>query len=273
MSMKLYVCHQGGEFNSEPEARRNRVERELRKSVAVTFRAEATKQNGNGCEEQEEVPMCMPAERDRESLEGCLCVTEWWSNSRSCHRMSEDAAETGSEEVQRWAVKRTGEQSKNRKNVEQSSRNPGKGPSQKRESTELMSGAPEMDGAAFTGCANVLGDIGDDTRGDIRDKGDNRRCRNDTNIGGLGGRQKMTSGLAFRLQESGKVAAHNLIRSTDRIEGIRQEVSNGREGRWSTITKLCKSGVPPEVQRTQQRRQSVKGGMDEDLHEVRIPKR
>ncbi|KAF8436968.1 hypothetical protein L210DRAFT_3505689 [Boletus edulis BED1] len=109
----------------------------------------------------------LPAERDRESLEGCLCVTEWWSNSRSCHRMSKDAAETGSEEVRRWAVKRTGEWSENRKNAEQSSHNPGKGKrvevtrssggsyrknaqrsdakAEKRESTELMSDAPEMD--------------------------------------------------------------------------------------------------------------------------------
>ncbi|KAF8451188.1 hypothetical protein L210DRAFT_3500345 [Boletus edulis BED1] len=109
----------------------------------------------------------LPAERDRESLEGCLRVMEWWSNSRSCHRMSEDTAETGSEEVRRWAVKRTGERSENRKNVEQSSHNPGKdkrvevtrssggsyrknaqrsdAKAEKRESTELMSDAPEMD--------------------------------------------------------------------------------------------------------------------------------
>ncbi|KAF8139722.1 hypothetical protein EV363DRAFT_1292125 [Boletus edulis] len=166
-----------GEFNSEPEGKEERAEmcqwHELHRSATERgamehpeFEADATKENRGGCNEPEDVPI-LPAERDRESLEGCLCVTEWWSNSRSCHRMSEDAAETGSEEVRRWAVKRTGERSENRKNAEQSSHNPGKGKRvevtrssggsyrknaqhsdakvEKRESTELMSDAPEMD--------------------------------------------------------------------------------------------------------------------------------
>ncbi|KAF8452220.1 hypothetical protein L210DRAFT_3499260 [Boletus edulis BED1] len=305
-----------GEFNSEPEGKEEWAEmcqwHELHRSATERgamehpeFEADATKENGGGCNELEDVPI-LPAERDRESLEGCLRVTEWWSNSRSCHRMSEDAAETGSEEVRRWAVKRTGERSENRKNAERSSCNPGKVST--RENAPELAGS-EMDGAVMEqywrrsgglevrevrrhlpGCANAPGDIGDDTGGDIQDEGDNRRCRNDTDIGGLGGRQKMTSGLAFRLQESGKVAARNLIGSTDRIEGICQEVSNGREGRWSvmedarrhegremkTTTKSSKSGVPLEVQRTQRRRQwnrkglqrSTKGGTDGDYHEV-----
>ncbi|KAF8451141.1 hypothetical protein L210DRAFT_3500313 [Boletus edulis BED1] len=391
-----------GECNSEPEGKEERAEmcqwHKLHRSATERgamehpeFEADATKENGGGCNEPEDVPI-LPAERDRESLEGCLRITEWWSNSRSCHRMSEDAAETGSEEVRRWAVKRTGERSENRKNAERSSCNPGKGKrvevtrssggsyrknaqrsdakaesgvkwirlewhtrsggdprkedsmerarkricEEKRNKEEPSWGdlihkenAPElvgseMDGAVMEqywrrsgglevrevrrhlpGCANAPGDIGDDTRGDIRDEGDNRRCRNDTDIGGLGGRQKMTSGLAFRLQESGKVAARNLIGSTDQIEGrasgsndnmhqesnedIRQEVLNGREGGWSvtedaqrhegevkTTTKSSKSGVPLEVQRTQRRRQwnrkglqrSTKGGTDGDYHEV-----
>ncbi|KAF8121396.1 hypothetical protein EV363DRAFT_1302160 [Boletus edulis] len=166
-----------GEFNSEPEGKEEQAEmcqwHELHRSATERgamehpeFKADATKENGGGCNEPEDVPI-LPAERDRESLEGCLHVTEWWSNSRSCHRMSEDAAETGLEEVRRWAVKRTGERSENRKNAEQSSHNPGKGKrvevtrssggsyrknaqhsdakAEKRESTELMSGAPEMD--------------------------------------------------------------------------------------------------------------------------------
>ncbi|KAF8128953.1 hypothetical protein EV363DRAFT_1400205 [Boletus edulis] len=384
-----------GEFNSEPEGKEERAEmcqwHELHRSATegtsrnegpelASVRRSVTGYSVSGTCHR------LPAERDRESLEGCLRVTEWWSNSRSCHRMSEDAAETGSEEVRRWAVKRTGEQSKNRKNAEQSSTIQGKvrgggsyrknaqhsdakaesgvkwirlewhtrsgGDPRKEDSMERArkciceekrnkeepswgdlihkENAPElagseMDGAVMEqywrrsgglevqevhrrlpGCANAPGDIRDDTGGDIQDEGDNRRCRNDTDIGGLGGQQKMTSGLAFHLQESGEVAARNLIGSTDRIEGmasgpnnnmhlesnegICQEVSNGREGRWSvtedaqrhegremkTTTKSSKSGVPLEVQRTQRRRQwnrkglqrSTKGGTDGDYHEV-----
>ncbi|KAF8119254.1 hypothetical protein EV363DRAFT_1411526 [Boletus edulis] len=346
-----------GEFNSEPEGKEERAEmcqwHELHRSATegtsrnegpelASVRRSVTGYSVSGTCHR------LPAERDRESLEGCLRVTEWWSNSRSCHRMSEDAAETGSEEVRRWAVKRTGERSENRKNAEQSSHNPGKGKrvevtrssvgsyrkNAQRSDAKAESGVKwirlewhtrsggdpwkedSMERARKRICEEkrnkgepswgdlrsgglevqeVRRHLPDDTGGDIRDKGDNRRCR-----------QKMTSGLAFRLQESGEVAARNLIGSTDRIEGrasgsnnnmhlesnegICQEVSNGREGRWSvtedarrhegremkTTTKSSKSGVPLEVQRTQRRRQwnrkglqrSTKGGTDGDYHEV-----
>ncbi|KAF8439452.1 hypothetical protein L210DRAFT_3504533 [Boletus edulis BED1] len=311
-----------GEFNSEPEGKEERAEmcqwHELHWSATERgamehpeFEADATKENGGGCNEPEDVPI-LPVERDRESLEGCLHVTEWWSNSRSCHRISEDAAETGSEEVRRWVVKRTGERSENRKNAEQSSHNPGKGwggiqraeeilgrrtpwresastSAKRKETRESHPGgtclhpitsihkenAPELVGSEMDGAVmeqywrrsgglevrEMIPEVTSETKviiGDVEM----------TLISGLGGRQKMMSGLAFHLQESGKVAARNLIRSTDRIEDIRQEVLNGREGGWSvtedaqrhegevkTTTKSSKSGVPLEVQKSQRRRQ------------------
>ncbi|KAF8139737.1 hypothetical protein EV363DRAFT_1292133 [Boletus edulis] len=180
-----------GEFNSEPEGKEEWAEmcqwHELHQSATERgvmehpeFEAEATKENGGGCKEPEDVPI-LPAERDGESLEGCLHVMEWWSNSRSCHRMSEDAAETGSEEVWRWAVKRIGYSAlittileSQRFKMRESKRTQHEGVEivasgvlipllgsgaktgrmrsraytiwgKKRESMELMSGAPEMD--------------------------------------------------------------------------------------------------------------------------------
>ncbi|KAF8434208.1 hypothetical protein L210DRAFT_3500505 [Boletus edulis BED1] len=226
------------------------------------FEADATKENGGGCNEPEDVPI-LPAERDRESLEGCLHVTEWWSNSRSCHRMSEDAAETGSEEVRRWAVKRTGVSEIQDKEIredtarytvpkigmkelkslraERKQEECGAELTQSGESIHKEN-APELVGLEMDGAvmeqywrrsgglevqevrrhlpgvrmhrviSEMIPEVTSETKVIIEDV-------EMTLISGLRGRQKMTSGLAFRLQESGEVAARNLIGSTDRIEG------------------------------------------------------
>ncbi|KAF8452170.1 hypothetical protein L210DRAFT_3499226 [Boletus edulis BED1] len=199
----------------------------------------------------------LPAERDRESLEGCLRVTEWWSNSRSCHRMSEDAAETGSEEVRRWAVKRTGHEgveivasgvlipllgsgAKIGRMQSRAHAIRGKYPQGK---CSGVAGS-EMDGAVMEQywrrsgglevrevrrrlpgvrmhwvISEMIPEVTSETKVIIEDV-------EMTLISGLGGRQKMTSGLAFHLQESGEVAARNLIGSTDRIEGMASGPNN-----------------------------------------------
>ncbi|KAF8141763.1 hypothetical protein EV363DRAFT_1392198 [Boletus edulis] len=304
MSMRLYVCHQGGEFNSEPEARRNGVERELRKRVTghPEFGADATKQNGNGCKEQEEVPMC-------------LHITEWWSDSRGCHRMSEDAAETGLEEVWRWVAKRTGHEGV--EIIASGVLIPLLG-------SRVKIGRMQSGAHAIWGKSGVNG--GDPRKKDSMERERKRICEEKRNkgepswgdlihkgkcsgvagsemdgavmeqywrrSGGLEVRENPTrvnqNGLEVVFAVGGKVLEVRRLKGKSEMKvnrddgderslhegwtGICQEVSNGEKadgGReMKTTTKSCKSGVPLEWNRRDLRR-SAKGGTDEDLHEVR----
>ncbi|KAF8451171.1 hypothetical protein L210DRAFT_3500335 [Boletus edulis BED1] len=358
-----------GEFNSEPEGKEERAEmcqwHELHRSATERgamehpeFEADATKENGGGCNEPEDVPI-LPAERDRESLEGCLRVTEWWSNSRSCHRMSEDAAETGSEEVRRWAVKRTGHEGveivasgvlipllgsgakigrmqsgahaiwgksgvkwirlewhtrsggdprkedsmeRARKRICEEKRNkeePSWGDLIHKENAPELVGS-EMDGAVMeqywrrSGGLEVR-EVGLAVPMTICIKNPMRVNQNGSEVVfAIGGKVLEVR----RLKGKSEMKVIQRVNGDDSDErslhegwtGICQEVSNGREGRWSvtedarrhegremkTTTKSSKSGVPLEVQRTQRRRQwnrkglqrSTKGGTDGDYHEV-----